>query len=175
MMDRWLVARWTALVLTVTVLQIGVAPDFRVAGVVPDLLCVLALSAGVAAGPQRGAIVGFWCGLLLDLMRPDHIGLSALAYCVCGALVGLMLVSLITVRRVLAALVVGLGSSAAMLLYGVANEISGGHALSMPASWRIIGYSGLIGAVLSVVMVPVARRVEGYFAIEQRDAVLGVD
>lgn len=79
----------TAVVLAFALfLQIAVAPWLTVAGVQADLLLVVALAAGLAGGPERGARVGFVAGLLWDLLVAGPFGLSALVYCLAGHFVG---------------------------------------------------------------------------------------
>ena len=173
MIDSGVVLRWTLVVVTAAVFQIGLAPDFPVVGIVPDLLLAVAMAAGVAAGPRRGAIIGFWCGLLFDLMRPGPLGLSALAYAVCAYGVGSLLVSVITVRRVLGALVVFGGSFVALLIFGAGNELLGGHALTVGHPWTIMFVVSVCAGVLSLAAVPLARWAEGAGAIDSREGVLG--
>lgn len=61
-------------------------------GVVPDLVLVLVVLAGIARGPRAGAVLGFAGGLLLDLAPPaDHLaGRWALALVLVGCLAGLV-------------------------------------------------------------------------------------
>jgi rod shape-determining protein MreD len=78
-----------ALVLASTaVLQWGVFSQLRIEGAAADLFLVLAVTAGMAGGPDRGAIVGFFAGLTLDLLSQTPLGLSALVYGAVGYLSG---------------------------------------------------------------------------------------
>ena len=79
----------TALVLVTTLLlQVAVTPWLTVLGVQADLLLIVALAAGLAGGPERGARVGFVAGILWDLVVAGPFGLSALTYCLAGYFVG---------------------------------------------------------------------------------------
>jgi rod shape-determining protein MreD len=69
-------------------LQVAVAPHLTIAGVQVDLLLIVALAAGLAGGPDRGARVGFVAGFLWDLTVDTPLGLSALTYCLAGYFVG---------------------------------------------------------------------------------------
>ena len=80
--------RYLLLIGTAVVLQRGLASHLRVTDAVPDLLLLLAVAAGVAGGSERGAIVGFFSGLALDLMLPTPMGLAALSFLAAGALAG---------------------------------------------------------------------------------------
>jgi hypothetical protein len=71
-------------VLVAFVLQIGVLSDLRPFGVHADLMLLMGVCAGLAGGPSRGAVVGFFAGLLADVMLPGPLGISALAAAVAG-------------------------------------------------------------------------------------------
>lgn len=78
-----------ALVLIVAlVIHSSVLTQLRIAGVVPDLMLLVAAMAGLAAGPQIGAAFGFAAGLLVDLLLPTPLGLTALTFCLVGFAVG---------------------------------------------------------------------------------------
>jgi rod shape-determining protein MreD len=66
------------LLVAVLVLQLTVVLDIRVGGAHPDLVLGLAIGAGLAGGTERGALVGFFSGLAIDLFLPTPFGLSAL-------------------------------------------------------------------------------------------------
>ena len=51
-------------------------------------MLLLAISAGIAAGPEWGALTGFIAGIAFDLVLQTPFGLSALSYCIVGYLVG---------------------------------------------------------------------------------------
>ena len=86
--EAGLVLRWATVVLVAFVLQIGVLVDLQPFGVHADAMLLLAICAGLAGGPARGAVVGFTAGLLADVMMPGTMGISALAYAVVGFGVG---------------------------------------------------------------------------------------
>lgn len=173
MTDWLMVTRWVVIVVTTTVVQIGLCPQFPVAGVVVDLMLATSIAAGIAAGPERGAIVGFWLGLLYDAMRPGPLGVSALAYSLVAFGVGTLLVSVITVRRALAAIVMFLASAIGVLGYAVVAELFGQHTLTNGRLWSITLVIAFASAVPSPLLVPLARWAEGEGAIEGRSGVLG--
>jgi rod shape-determining protein MreD len=70
------------------VVQSTVMLNIRIAGVHPDLLWLLPITAALLDGPETGAIVGFWSGLAFDLVLPTPLGLSALVGCLLGYSVG---------------------------------------------------------------------------------------
>ena len=84
-----LVAIRTSLILVIALtIQLGMAPGFELFGVQCDLLLLVAICGGIAAGPDRGAAIGFAAGLTYDLFLQTPFGLSALTYAIVAYLVG---------------------------------------------------------------------------------------
>lgn len=80
-----------AAVLAVLVLQTAVLSRVRLAGVVPDAMVLLAVSAAVVGGPAAGAVTGFTAGLGMDLFLPSTpLGLSALVFSIVGYATGVV-------------------------------------------------------------------------------------
>ena len=70
------------LLLAALVIHTSVLSGIRLQGVRPDLMLLIAVCAGLVAGPERGAIVGFAAGLASDLFLQTPLGLSALTFTV---------------------------------------------------------------------------------------------
>jgi rod shape-determining protein MreD len=77
------------------VLQASLFSHLAVRGVVPDLVLLVVVAAGLAYGSEVGLVLGFGAGVLLDLAPPaDHVaGRWALALMVVGYLAGRLSVS----------------------------------------------------------------------------------
>ncbi len=77
-------------VLVALVLQTTVFSHFAWRGVVPDLVLLVVVSAGLVRGSQFAMVLGFFGGVLLDLAPPaDHVaGRWALALLVVGYVAG---------------------------------------------------------------------------------------
>lgn len=73
---------------SMAVLQRGVASQIRIGGVSVDLLLLVAIAAGMTAGADRGAVIGFVAGLTMDLLVTTPFGMCALIYCVVGNVTG---------------------------------------------------------------------------------------
>ena len=159
--DYPLIGRWTLVLVSVLTIQVGFAPQFPVAGVVADLMLLIAVCAAVAGGPERGAIVGFWAGLLFDLARGGALGISALAFCLVAFAVGSLLVSVLDVRRGFLMLIVALGSAAGALGYAALGEMFGEHTLSNTRLWPIVGTIALVNGILALPALKLARWAEG--------------
>lgn len=86
-MNPW-VARLPPVLLGAVLVHSAMAPNLRLFGVAVDILLLLSIVAGIAGGAERGAAVGFTCGLLADCFLQTPFGLSALIYALMGYGVG---------------------------------------------------------------------------------------
>jgi rod shape-determining protein MreD len=83
-------AVFLALLLAAVVLQVSFFGYFAWDGVVPNLVLLVVVAAGLVRGPEVAAALGFAGGLAIDLVPPaDHVaGRWALALVVVGYLAG---------------------------------------------------------------------------------------
>lgn len=89
-MARLLVAARLLAVVAVTVLlQVALVAPLRILGVGPDVVLLAAVAAGVAVGPERGAVTGFIVGIAYDLFLQTPLGLAALVCALASYGVGL--------------------------------------------------------------------------------------
>lgn len=117
--------------LSATVIQRGLLSEVLIAGVALDLLMALAVGAGMALGADRGAVVGFCCGVLFDLLVVTPLGLSAFTFCLAGYATGRLYGPTVRPSRLLTALLVAGVSAVAVALYAILAEVMGhGGALS---------------------------------------------
>ncbi|HET6917317.1 MAG TPA: rod shape-determining protein MreD [Acidimicrobiales bacterium] len=129
--------RIALLLVGVTVVQTALAADLRVAGVAPDLMVLTAILAGLAGGSEAGAVMGFFSGLLMDMfLASTPVGLSALTYCVIGAIVGAGRASVMPERSLVVPVSALFATAAAVLMFVAFGEILGqGQLLSAGHSW----------------------------------------
>jgi rod shape-determining protein MreD len=146
--------RIAVLLVAVTVVQTALASDLRVAGVAPDLMVLVAVLAGLAGGSEAGAIVGFVSGLLMDMfLASTPLGLSALTYCVVGALVGAGRASVMPERSLVVPVTAMFATAAAVLMFVAFGEILGqSQLLGAGRSWliRVIVIESAWNLVLSL-------------------------
>jgi rod shape-determining protein MreD len=135
------VARIALILLTAAVLEAGVLTQVRIAGAEIDVLLLCAVAAGFAGGPDAGALVGFFAGLLLDLLLPAPLGLAALSYCLAGYATGTMRGTSVRTSRWQTSALVATGSA-----IGVGAYVAGA---------AVLGHSGLLRLHLLTVMVVV--------------------
>src|ERR1700759_4984433 len=161
MREGGLVARWSVLLITALVLQVGVAPQFPVLGVVADFMLLLAVCAGVVGGPERGAIVGFWSGLLFDLARgTGALGLSSLAFTLTGAVVGALMIQVLQTRRLMSMAVVATASAAGTVLFAVEGQLFGEGDLTNPRLWRFVAVVAVVTGILAPIVLRACRWAE---------------
>jgi rod shape-determining protein MreD len=74
----------------VVVVQASVFADLPMFGVRADVVLLAVVAVAMVGGAEQGAVAGFGAGLAFDLVHapPWPLGLSALAYCLAGYLVG---------------------------------------------------------------------------------------
>jgi rod shape-determining protein MreD len=123
-------------------LQTTLLSELTPFGIVIQLLLCMSIGAGVAAGPEGGALAGFVLGLMFDFVLTSPLGLSALVYGLAGFVGGFAFsASLANPRWLNAVTCAGLSAMAMFVQPVVAN-------------W--IGVEGWISARLVKVMIVVA-------------------
>lgn len=151
--------------LSVAVLQRGVLSQIRIAGVSVDLFLLVAVAAGIAAGPERGAVIGFFSGLTLDLLVATPLGLSALVYCLAGFSAGRLHGTTVrSSRRLTAGLVLAV-SAAAVGGYAVLGELLGQEGAVGPRLAAVL----VVVPVTTTVLAPVGLRVLRWAVRDERD------
>src|SRR5690349_10149645 len=108
-------------------------------GVIAVPLLLVAIAAGIAGGPDRGAIVGFFAGLVYDLLLPlAPVGLAALCFCLVGFVVGRYQATVVRSATWLKMTIATLASAGGMVLYvGVGLLVNQENFLQRPI-WPII-------------------------------------
>jgi len=118
-------------------LQFALVSQFRLGGVSADLLLVLAIAAGIHSGLERGAIVGFACGLALDLMVVTPFGLGAVSCMAAAVVASLMGDATVHAARRLLGVVALVAAAVGTALFALAGAVLGhpgmldGHLLSV--------------------------------------------
>lgn len=68
----------TLFILVCFILQCSVFTSLSFAGIIPNLMIILASSFGFMRGEKEGLVIGFFCGLLSDVFFGDFLGFYAL-------------------------------------------------------------------------------------------------
>ncbi len=155
--------RAAVLVVVAVVVQARVASNFSLLGVRPELALAVALAAGVAGGPERGAIAGFAIGLLYDVVLQTPMGLSALVYAVLAYALGAMQVQMASHRRPGRMLFVGIGTAAGVVSWVVLGRLFDAVA---PDPVEVVQVALVAGAINAVVGLGLSRLWAWAFAPE---------
>jgi rod shape-determining protein MreD len=111
--------------LLLLMLQSTVILSIRVGGIHPDILWLLPITAALLAGPETGAIVGFWSGLAFDLVLPTPFGLGALVGSLLGFSIGVATAAVDSRAVWLRPVAAVVGSVAADMLFALLGAIFG--------------------------------------------------
>lgn len=154
---RWRIFRSALLILTVVIVQHAILDSVQFVGVHLDLPLLLVIVAGFTLGREGGAAVGFVVGLLVDSYLLTPFGLSAMVFSVIGYIAGQTekgsLIGPVSVNAALASLL----SAAGILAYEVASRLLGFGQLLRINLVKVVLVVAVTNAILSVVMVPIAR------------------
>lgn len=157
-----------ALVVFVALLmQVSVVNRLPIAGVVGDLLVVVAVAGGFVAGPERGAFIGFVTGLSIDLFLTTPLGLTAIVFTAVGYVSGLVANNLIRSSKVTVLLLAAIAAPASTMAWVLVGALLGQvHLLEAPLL-RI----GLVSSVVAVAAVPLMLAVMRWAADDPHDRV----
>ena len=141
-------------IITALVLQLSVLTRLRVAGVMPDLMLLLAVAAGLTGGPARGAVVGFASGMAVDLFLRTPLGLSALVFCMVGYAVGIAQTGILRSAWWIPVVTALLASATGELLFALAGAMLGETQLVRAHLLLVIAVVAATNAVLAPLTVP---------------------
>lgn len=146
-----------ALVLLVVLVQAVLVSPITVFGARGDIVLLLAIAAGIAAGPERGAIVGFAAGLLYDLLLTTPLGLSALTYCITGYLMGAIHSSVLRAAGWIPVVNTVVASAAGVLAYALIGRLLGQATLTGTPLPTIVAVVALLNGLLAIPFVRISR------------------
>ena len=156
-----LVAVRISLILVVALtVQLGVAPSLGVFGVQGDLLLLVAIAAGVATGPDRGAVLAFAAGIAYDLMLQTPFGLSALTYAMVAYLVGSLQDSVLRAAWWIPVVTATAASMLGVILYGVLGTVLGEDLIAL-SLLRVAVIVGILNTIAAPVVVKAMRWATG--------------
>lgn len=144
------VARFLTVVVLVVLLQVTLLSAVRFGAASPDAPLLFAVAAGVAAGPDRGAITGFVTGLAYDVFLQTPFGLSALVYTVIAYAAGLLPSAMSAPSRGLRTLVIVIGSAVGVATWVVVGLVLGRDQLLGMPTWNAFLVVPVTGAVLAL-------------------------
>lgn len=141
--------RTPLLVLTALILTLSVLTRVRIAGVMPDLMLLLAVAAGITGGQSSGAVVGFGSGLAIDLFLQTPLGLSALVFSMVGYAVGTAQTGILRSIWWIPVLTAFVASAAGEVLFALAGAMVGETQLVSGRLWVVALVVGATNALLT--------------------------
>lgn len=139
------------------ILQLSVMPQFKLLGVQPDLILVVAIVVAVQDGPVEGAIIGFLGGMLQDIASPQVMGVSALSKALAAFLAGVLKDFFMTYSILLPVLLVFMLSFFELLLHQGVLVVLGQEQLPPVRAGALFAIS-LYNVIAVLVIYPLLRR-----------------
>ena len=139
------------------ILQLAVLPQFKLLGVQPDLILVVAVVVAVQDGPVAGAVVGFCGGLLQDIASPQVMGVSALTKTLAAFFAGMMKDFFMTYSILLPVVLVLLATVFEMGVHQVVMVVLGQESLA-PFKVTTVLVESLYNVIAVLVVYPFMRR-----------------
>lgn len=149
--------RYLIVIASAAFLQYTVVSQFRIAGVSADLFLVVAIAAGINAGAERGAVVGFVSGLCLDLMVVTPFGLGAIAGLVAGVVAGLLEFATVHSARWLTMVIAFLSSATGVLVFSLSGAVLGRPDMLSAHTITVMAIVGITSSLLVLPMIRVCR------------------
>jgi rod shape-determining protein MreD len=144
-------------VLIAVVLHTTLLAQVRIFGVMPDVMLLLAVAAGLEAGPGHGATVGFASGMLSDLLLPTPLGLSALVFTLVGYIVGVTKGGLLRSTWWFPLAVALVASAAGQVLFALIGTVIGEKGLLNRHLTAIVVVVAVTNAILAAPIIRLAR------------------
>lgn len=152
-------ARLTLVLVLALTVQTTWLAELRPFGEPGDLLLLLAIAAGMAGGPVRGAVVGFVAGTAMDLVLLTPFGLSALAYLAVGYAVGTVHDGVLRSAPWIPVLVTFVASAVGVVFYVILGQLVG-QQFRVPNLERIVLVTATLNTLLAFPALWVARWIE---------------
>ena len=138
-------------------LQLTFFSQVRVAGVAPELPALVAILAGLFAGPRRGSVIAFCAGLMWDIYLSTPLGLAAASFVVVAYTLGGITDDLFHDTRLQTLLLVFVGTSAMVTVYALLGEVVGQRGLIDDRLPRVVLIASGWNALLSLAAAPAMR------------------
>lgn len=149
--------RLTPIVVVALLLQLTLFVDVRIAGVAPELPALVAMLAGLFAGPHRGSLVAFVVGLAWDVYLSTPLGLAAASFALVAYAVGSVTADLFHDTRTQTVAVVFVGTAASVTVYALLGGLLGQHGLIDDDLMGIVLLSAAMNAAIALPAAPAMR------------------
>lgn len=140
------------------ILQVSIAPQIAVFGIVPNFLFLVVVTIALTQGPVAGGVAGFVGGLVLDLVNAGVVGPLALVLAVVGYVAGMLTANLFAEGWLLPVSVVALASLATEVSYGIVLSVMGTGAPFWSGLLTTMLPSAVYHTALAVLVYPLLAR-----------------
>jgi rod shape-determining protein MreD len=140
------------------VLQVSLAPQLTVFGVVPNFLFLVVVTIALTQGPVSGGVAGFVGGLLFDLLNAGVVGPFALVLAVVGYVAGTLNANLFAEGWLLPVTVVAVAGLATEVAHGVVLAVLGTGPRFWDAFLTVMLPSTIYHTALAVIVFPLLAR-----------------
>jgi len=141
-------------IFTALLVQVTVLSRVRIFGVVPNLMLLVAVAAGITGGPARGAAIGFASGMAFDIFLETPLGLSALVFCIVGYTVGAAETGILRAAWWIPVLTAFVAGAAGEAMFAVAAQFVGRPDL---LTARLAVVMVIVGITSGILALPVVR------------------
>lgn len=148
----------SAVILTALILQTTVFSEVNLLGAKPELMYLLTICFAILEGPSSGAITGFAGGMAQDFLLDAPKGITALTLTLLGYATGMARAYIVTPSPVLPVLLVGGGTFAGVVFYGIVSFLLGQLSVGWLYLFRVALLSGVYNAILTPLVFPLLRR-----------------
>ena len=140
------------------ILQAGVAPYISIMGAAPNFFLIIVTVAALTNGSDKGALVGFVAGLMLDLMGTGPVGSWALVLSVTGYVTGLLDQHLFAEGWLLPVTVLSFASLIGEFLYLCVVVTLGSELPFFSSIWSLVLPTTLYTIFIAVLAFPLLSR-----------------
>lgn len=149
-----MVAVRMSLVLVVALtLQLSIGTQVEIFDARGDLMLLVAIAAGLATGPERGATLGFVTGIAYDLMLQTPFGLSALTYGFVAFLAGSLQDSVLRAAWWIPVGTAVAASAVGVILYGVFGTVVGEELVG----WSLLRIAAVVAVLNGFMALPIVH------------------
>jgi rod shape-determining protein MreD len=164
------VAAVAALMVVAVALQTTLLSRATILGIIPQVVLLVIVSLGYTDGERVGSVVGFFGGLLIDLLLYDPtaiIGLTALIYTMIGYGVGTVRKYAMSESVWTPVLIVAAASAIAEFSYATLSIIFGQQWVSLLFTAKVAGLVVLYNTLLTPFVFPIVRRIADRYRPER--------
>jgi rod shape-determining protein MreD len=158
-----------ALLLAMFVVNSSLLGSVHIDQVRPDAMLLLTIVGALVAGPERGAILGFAAGALVDLTLQTPFGLSALVLCLVGFAVGQLHSAILRSSWWIPPLAAAVGSVFGVGLFVLIGALVGESELLRPGLVHLGIVAGLVALMNCILAAPVYSMARWAFKSNQPD------